>query len=217
MRGPLANGEHTVKIMDRTTGGTAASPEPVVIDHSSKHVRSDGPTRQTRFENNRWGRSLINIGLIITLAAILTANLPASAVKSRLYPVAQPYLNALGIGEDWGVFAPNPRTEVIYAGAVIKYSDRSESVWNFPVRPGIMAYSDYRWQKYEEHIRLDAYKGLWQPFATYLVKHEAVPGKKAVQVSLARKWAKILPPGAPTSLGPWAQYSYYVAPVGGTK
>lgn len=160
---------------------------------------------------------MINLGLIITLAAILTATMPASTIKTRLLPSAQLVLTALGMGEDWGVFAPNPRTQVIYAGGVIKYSDRSESVWNFPIRPGIMAYSDYRWQKYEEHIRLDAFKGLWKPFATYLVTHQAAPGKTPVQIGLARKWAEILPPGAPTSLGPWTQYVYYSAPVGGAK
>jgi hypothetical protein len=206
-----------VKTRERTTGVAAPSSEPIVVGHLKRHVRPDRPNPQLRFENSPPGRAVITIGLIVTLAAILTANLPASAVKSRLYPAAQPYLTALGIGEDWGVFAPNPRTQVIYAGGVITYSDRSESVWNFPVRPGIMAYSDYRWQKYEEHVRLDAFKGLWPAFATYLVTHEAVAGKKPVQVRLARKWAEILPPGAPTSLGPWTQYVYFVAPVGGTK
>ena len=200
----------------------AAPAEPSVIDHAAvghtpRRGRSHRPSPQTRFENSRSGRAVLNIGLIVTLAAILTAVMPASVIKDRLLPVAQPALAALGLGEDWGVFAPNPRTEVIYAGGVIKYSDHSESVWNFPVRPGIMAYSDYRWQKYEEHVRLDAFKGLWQAFATYLVTHDAVPGRTPVQVSLARKWAKILPPGAPTSLGPWAQYVYFVAPVGGTR
>jgi len=208
-----------MKIMDRTTGGatTPAEEEPLVVDHTPQHEEPDPPTLQMRFESSRRGRAVITIGLIVTLAAILISLLPASAIKNRLLPVAQPYLNAVGVGEDWGVFAPNPRKEVIYAGGVIKYSDGSESVWNFPVRPGIMAYSDYRWQKFEEHVRLDAFKGLWHPFATYLVTHEAVPGKTPVRVGLARKWAEINPPGAPTSIGPWNRYVYYVATVGGAK
>ena len=203
--------------MDRTTTGAATPPAPPVIDHSSRRVPPDRPSRQTRFENSRGGRAVVNAGLIITLAAILIAVLPASTIKTRLLPVARPYLTALGVGEDWGVFAPNPRAQVIYAGGVIKYWDRSESVWTFPVRPGIMAYSDYRWQKYEEHVRLDAYKSLWKPFATYLVTHHAVPGKTPVEVALARRWADIRPPGAPTSIGPWSQYVYFAAPVGGAK
>jgi hypothetical protein len=180
-------------------------------------ARAKAGSRQVRFENSKAGRIILNTGLVVTLAAVLIAVLPASVLKDRLLPVAQPYLNVLGMGEDWGVFAPDPRTQVVYGGAIIRYTDGSESVWNFPVRPGVMAYSDYRWQKFEEHVRLDAFKGLWKPFADYLAADEATPGKTPVQIGLVRKWADIHPPGAPTSLGPWSQYVYYVAPVGGTK
>jgi hypothetical protein len=205
------------RLMNRAAGGTSAEQEVPAIDPTSERNRLERPSVQTRFETSKPGRALINVGLIVTLAAILVANLPASTIKDDLLPVAQPYLTALGIGEDWGVFAPNPRTEVVYAGGVIKYSDGSESVWNFPIRPGIMAYSDYRWQKFEEHVRLDMYNGLLPQFATYLATHEATPGKKATRIGLFRRWAEIQPPGAPVSLGPWSRYVYYVAPVGGTK
>lgn len=216
-----------MKILDRARASddpTVSTPPPdpastpvQVVDIPSTDHRPEPPSIQNRFENTRRGRAVITVGLIITLAAILIAVLPTSQIKDRLLPVARPYLFALGVGEDWGVFAPNPRTQVIYAGGVIKYSDRSESVWNFPIRPGIMAYSDYRWQKYEEHVRLDSFKGLWQPFATYVVTHGATPGKTPVQISLARRWAEILPPGAPKSIGPWTQYVYYTVKVGGAK
>jgi hypothetical protein len=160
---------------------------------------------------------MISFGLIVTLAAILVACLPDSVIKSSLLVRVQPYLTAVGLGEDWAVFAPNPRMAVIYGTGRIQYSDGTSSVWSFPVRRGLMAYSDYRWQKFEEHVRLDDYHRLWQPFAQYLADHESTPGRKPVQVSLMRRWADIQPPGVRPGLGPWSQYVYYVLPVRGAK
>jgi hypothetical protein len=172
---------------------------------------------QERIEASAVGRGMISFGLIVTLAAILVTCLPDSVIKSSLLVRAQPYLTAVGLGEDWAVFAPNPRMAVIYGTGHIQYSDGTSLVWSFPVRRGLMAYSDYRWQKFEEHVRLDDYHGLWQPFAQYLADHESTPGRKPVQVSLMRRWADIQPPGVTPGLGPWSQYVYYVMPVRGAK
>lgn len=169
---------------------------------------------QVRLENTPVGRALINAGIIVTLAAILVVSMPASVIRSTLLVWAQPYLSAVGLGEDWGVFAPSPRTTVIYGTARIRYSDGTSSEWSFPTRPGLMAYSDYRWQKFEEHVRLDGYSGLWQPFARYLARHKSTPDHTPVRVDLTRRWADIHPPGVRPSLGPWAQYVYYIMPVG---
>lgn len=191
---------------------------------AQRHARSkgaEGPGEargiwaQLRKGNVKQG--LISAGLIVTLAAMFAAIMPASVIKAALLVPAQPYLNVLGLGEDWGVFAPNPRQEVIYATGVFAYTDGTKSEWSFPVRPGIMAYSDYRWQKFEEHVRLDSFKGLWKPFSEYLVTHEAIPGKTVRQVGLARRWAEINPPGVSPSLKPWKQYMYSVMNVGGVK
>jgi hypothetical protein len=177
-------------------------------------------TERTQVDPGAYGRikkTLISIALAVTLAAIFVANMPASTIKTQLMVAAQPCLNALGIGQDWGVFSPNPRRQIIYSGGLIAYSDGSASIWNFPMRPGIMAYSDYRWQKFEEHVRLDNFKGLWQPFSQYLVTHVATPGKKPVQVALIRRWADIQPPASGVAQGPWSQTAYYVANVEGAR
>ena len=208
---------------ETSTGeGSSAPSEETAGSPSRRHSRPGADHVDTvgfwaNLKQGKVGQALISGGLILTLAAMFAAIMPASAIKSALLVPAQPYLNALGMGEDWGVFAPNPRQEVIYATGVLAYSDGTRSTWSFPVRPGIMAYSDYRWQKFEEHVRLDSFKGLWKPFSEYLVTHEATPGKKVVQVGLARRWADINPPGKSPSLSPWKQYMYSVMNVGGVK
>lgn len=201
--------------------GRVSSDRPI---NESRHrpqidAMSSSPVEEAkpRTLRQRVQRVLLNIGLSATVAAIFVAIMPASVARSDLMVPAQPYLSALGLSECWGVFAPNPRSQVIFASGHIVYSDGTASVWEFPIRPGIMAYSDYRWQKYEEKVRLDSYRGLWKPFSEYLVKHEATPGKTPVQVGLARRWADIKPPGSSTSLGPWSKYIYSVMNVRGAK
>jgi hypothetical protein len=163
------------------------------------------------------GQALINLFLIVTLAAVLVANLPDSVVKARLIAPAHSYLTALGLGQNWSVFAPNPRQDVIHVTGDIEYSDGSSSTWSFPVRTGLMAYSDYRWQKFGEHLRLDSNRQLWQPFATYLASQERVGGRTPVRVSLVRRWAELQPPGGTMVLGPWRQFVYYTTPVDGER
>lgn len=181
-----------------------------------ENVAADGTNRADAASGAgaRLKRAVISVGLMITLAAISVANMPASTIKARLMVGAKPYLNVLGIGQSWGTFAPNPRSEVVYAGGRIAYSDGTLTTWDFPMRPGAMAYSDYRWQRFEEHIPLDGSRDLWQPFAQYLATHQAVPGKMPVQVALVRRRAQIRPPGATVALSPWSQSVYYVADAG---
>jgi hypothetical protein len=140
--------------------------------------------------------------------------MPNSTLKSRLIVPAQSYLAAIGLGQSWGVFAPNPRQDVIYVTGHIQYSDGTTSVWSFPARTGIMAYSDYRWQKFGEHVRLDTNQQLWPSFAAYLAHHESRRGDKPVQVSLMRRWAELQPPGTTSGVGPWKQFVFYSTSVG---
>jgi hypothetical protein len=80
-----------------------------------------------------------------------------------------------------------------------------------------LAYSDYRWQKFGEHLRLDSNRQLWEPFATYLAGQERVGGRTPVRVSLVRRWAELRPPGGAMGLGPWQQFVYYTTPVDGER
>jgi hypothetical protein len=179
---------------------------------------NESPSAGSREQAERkWGvpgRALLNFILLVTLGAIFVANMPDSTIKSRLIAPAQSYLTAIGLGQNWGVFAPNPRRDVIYVTGHIQYSDGTTSVWSFPVRTGLMAYSDYRWQKFGEHVRLDKNRELWQPFAAYLASHESKRGHNPVQVSLMRRWAELRPPGETPGVGPWRQFVYYATPVG---
>jgi hypothetical protein len=168
-------------------------------------------------EQRTRGQALINLFLIVTLAAMLVANLPDSVIKARLIAPAQSYLTALGMGQNWGVFAPNPRRDIVFVTADIEYADGTASTWSFPVRDGVMAYSDYRWQKFGEHLRLDSRRQLWKSFATYLARQERADGRRPVRVSLVRHWTRLPPPGGPMELDRWNAFVFYSLSVDGAR
>ena len=173
--GVMINGASVAEQTDRAKRRSPEAPD------SENETSSAGSLEQAERGWSVAGRALLNFALIVTLAAILVANMPNSTLKSRLIVPAQSYLAAIGLGQSWGVFAPNPRQDVIYVTGHIQYSDGTTSVWSFPARTGIMAYSDYRWQKFGEHVRLDTNQQLWPTFAAYLAHHESQRGDKPVQ------------------------------------
>lgn len=210
--------------MDRTADTTADEVDPQGGRTSTRARQSpvgSGPESDARPGRHRAGRArlhgparvLVNVGLVVTLTAMLVANMPDSVVKSRLLVGVQPYLNALGLGQNWGMFAPNPRTQAVYVTGHLRYSDGTSSVWSAPARTGLMAYSDYRWRKFGEHLRLDRNRHLWHPFAAYVARHDAKRGREPVDVSLVRQWADLPSPGSTPDVGPWRRFVYYTTPV----
>lgn len=167
-----------------------------------------------RLEETVVGRAVISLGLIVALAAISVSNMPDSEIRDALVGWAQPYLNATGLDMDWGVFAPNPQGGTYDMEGRIDYADGSSSVWNFPTRPALWAYSDYRWQKLEEWVRLDEDQETWRPFAEYLASEARRGGRTPTRVSLVRRWTESLPPGQGPEHGPWHEFTFYVERVG---
>ena len=212
--------EVTHAVADRIETGRPGGAEQLpagALGGSSRSSSSGAMNAGVERAQRTRGQALINLFLIVTLAAMLVANLPDSEIKARLIAPAQSYLTALGMGQNWGVFAPNPRRDIVYVTADIEYADGTASTWSFPVRDGVMAYSDYRWQKFGEHLRLDSRRQLWKPFAIYLARQERADGRTPVRVSLARHWTRLPPPGGSMELDPWNEFVFYSLPVDGVR
>jgi hypothetical protein len=148
------------------------------------------------FESSRGGRRLISALLIVLLLGILVNNLPRqSHLQERLSNLTEPYMNALGLDQYWGVFAPDPRRHSIEFEARIEYRDGSSEIWRPPDRdPVIGAYWDYRWRKYAENAVLDQSNlTLWDPTAAWIAREHRE--RDPVRVLLFRRIAKLTPPG----------------------
>lgn len=162
------------------------------------------------------GRAVISVGVLVTVGAMLAANLPASQLQRDLGRVAQPYVNAVGIGQDWGIFS-RPRELSAYVYARVDYADGTSSVVNFPSGRGLDGYVDYRWQKFEEWVRPDAGRRLWDPLARYVAERAREGGREPVRVALVRRWADTERPGPGPQRAPWREYTFYVLTVGPSR
>jgi hypothetical protein len=168
---------------------------------------------QDRIEASTLGRVLISVGVTVTIFAVVVLNMPDSQLRSHLMAVVGPYVRITGLDQDWAVFAP-PRTISLSVEARIDDSDGSTTTVTLPRRSGIGAYTDYRWGKFEERVRLDVNHGLWEPYARFLADRSRAEGRSPVRVSLVRRWAETLPPGPGPERGPWQEFTFYVLRVG---
>ena len=109
---------------------------------------------RTRVAASSAGRALTSLAIGCIVVAMVVPNLPDSQLRSNLMTPVAPFVRAVGLDQDWAVFAP-PRTISLQVEGHVEYADGTTSVERFPRASGIAAYADYRWRKYEERLRLD--------------------------------------------------------------
>jgi hypothetical protein len=158
---------------------------------------------------------LISVFAAFTVAAILVVNAPVSALRSDAGRVTDPFVQATGLDQNWGIFA-SPRTLSAYVDGRVDFADGSSVVIPISTGHGLRAAVDYRWQKYEEQVRLDDGRALWGDYARFLARESRAAGRVPVRVSLVRRFAQTLPPGAGPERGPWSSDTYFVYNVAST-
>ncbi len=186
---------------------------------------------QQRFEKSAGGRILLSALIIVLVASIAAWNLPpavgpdgGSALRRDAMQVGSPLLFALGLDQNWGVFAP-PRVQTIALSAQIFYSNGHSKRWTPPTSTGNLfgAYRDYRWVKYLENIIQDSSSGDWPSLSAWLARTNSGPGQRPVSVTLTRYFSTIEPltarnrqriPGAPAAgSSAWQHDDFFNYPV----
>jgi hypothetical protein len=166
---------------------------------------------QAKLEGTAWGRGLISGFIAVTVAAVVLTNLPNSAVKRATDAVVVPYVNATGLGQNWGVFSPDPRRFSVTVAARITYDDGATETWQVPDHgPWLGTYRRYRWRKWMDLVRLDANGGIWEATADWLARTHEASGRAVVQVTLIRRWYDTPPPGAADARPEWNEYEFFV-------
>ncbi len=158
------------------------------------------------------GRLAISAFVIVLLGAILTANLPGSAMQRRLLSLGHGVVYGLGLDQNWNVFAPDPRQQTLDLEAHVRFADGSTSVWHVPSGGALIgSYWDYRWRKWLEYATQDPNAFLWTPAASY-VGRENVDGQPT-QIALVRRSADLPPPGHVRDRLKWKDEQFFVMPV----
>ena len=103
---------------------------------------------------------------------MVVTNLPESLLRRKLSKVADPYLKATGLDQNWRIFAPNPRQTSLRLEARVRYDDGSVVVWRPPAGGDLVgAYWDYRWRKWLENVTVDPEReALWRPAAMFAAR-----------------------------------------------
>jgi hypothetical protein len=153
---------------------------------------------QARFEESIAGRVVISAFIVITLLAVMTANLPTSRLQDLLLSAGHRYIYGTGLDQNWGVFSPDPRRVTIQVRADVTYADGSKTSWEIPRRnPVVGAYVDYRWLKWAEYVVSPEFiPTLDRPFALFVARRVSTPTHRPVRVALTNTWYDILAPGA---------------------
>jgi hypothetical protein len=168
---------------------------------------------QERLEKAPAGRALISVFLLFTVFSLVVWNLPDSEVKRQALGVVRPYVNAVGLDQNWGVFAPDPRRQTTQLFARVTYADGREETWRVPSGdPVVGEYWDYRWRKWAEWAIADAYDHLWQPAAEWFARRAGEHGE-VEKVVLVRRWYDLYPPGPGPARGEWQEFEYYTLTV----
>jgi hypothetical protein len=171
----------------------------------------EAPGWQSRLESSPFGRGILSVLILITLIAIIATNLPNSDLRRVVMKPGQPYLNALGLDQAWGVFAPDPRRDSIDISAVVTYDDGRVAQWNIPRNGALIgSYTDYRWGKWEEFlIQPGVGNSLWLPAAQWAASRVTRPGHTVKRVVLVERYRQLFAPGVSPSQGPTRRLVFY--------
>jgi hypothetical protein len=159
-------------------------------------------------------RIMITIFVVVTVAAVLVQNMPTSVLQDGLMVAARPYLNLTGLDQTWSIFSPNPRQDSAYVLARIERADGSVAFRPIPTGIGPSEYWGYRWQKYGESLSDPVGgRGLWRPYAEWVVNQDRREGGTPVRVTLVRRASGNLPPGSQPDALPFVDRDFYTATV----
>jgi Family of unknown function (DUF5819) len=169
---------------------------------------------QQRLESSVAGRAAISVFLIVTLVSLIVWNLPDSEIQRKSLKFVRPYITALSLEQNWGVFAPDPRRQTIDFFARVRYDDGSEEVVRMPTGGSVVgAYWDYHWWKWVESVISDKRDALWKPAAVWFARRATTDTRRPVKVMLVRRWYDLYPPGPGPSHGDWNEKTYYTLTV----
>jgi hypothetical protein len=146
---------------------------------------------------------------VLAVVVCLVANaLPDTPVTRPLGRPVASLFRVTGLGQGWGVFAPNPRRLQIDLSARVEFADGSAIVWRVP--HGGEA-RDYRWRKWMEHVVVAPDAGLSQRTGRYLAGTLASGMSRPVRVIVTRRWTA-MPAFGTATRRPWISRQTVVTP-----
>lgn len=165
----------------------------------------------SRLITSRAGRWVVALVLVVGGVWIVGPNMPAGPFRDQVDALWRPATEA-GLVQDWGVFSPNPRDQSLDVRARVEFDDDTSTFWDVPeLDPIVGAYRQYRWQKWQERVRLDDNRWMWDTTAAWIAGQVDTGDRTVVRVTLIRRWIDHEPLGTPEPIdSDWNEFEYHV-------
>jgi hypothetical protein len=148
------------------------------------------------------------------------AALHGQRLLTRLRDGLSPYATALGLRQDWMMFAPNPTRENTFIDAEITYRSGRKRIWTFPQMQELgyaERYAKERYRKFaNERLWVKEASFLWPDAARYIARLNREPSDPPRIVKLAHyrciiPWAP--PPGEEPPPERWEREVFFTYTV----
>jgi hypothetical protein len=170
-------------------------------------VQGQRQSLSERFERSSPGQLIITVGVVLFLLCEIGTNLPSSAIQRKESETTNRFARILGVEQEWGVFAPDPRPTSLRLEARVTFEDGTRTVWHVPEGSSIgenLRY--YRWRKWLERARSDSYTAIWDPTARWIASLYEGRRSPVSRVQLVRRFHdNALGPDQP----PYREHVYY--------
>ncbi len=162
-------------------------------------------------------RSLINAFLGFHLVAMVFWSQPDMyQPRTLINDITSGYMHFLGVWTAWDMFAPGPRTILIYMDATVTLRDGTQQTWSFPRMEQLGLYERLRNERFRkwahDSVRMDTAQNTWEPAALYIARQFTDPDNPPVEVQLHRHWSYIPPPpetGSTIVTRPFEHFTFY--------
>lgn len=167
-----------------------APPRPEAADVDGdvgRDVDVTSPADDLPLAGTRTGRRLLSVVVVVLVGAMLVSNLPSTAVTDRLEMFEDPVTSVTGLGQNWALFAPVPRSTTLQLRAEIEHEDGTVEEWTPPLGdPFVGVYRTYRWRKWSNNVARPEHTRLHRGAVNYL-RHEAErAGTEPAEIRLYR-------------------------------
>ena len=160
-----------------------------------------------RIEGSTLGQAVISAGMVVVIVTVVLWNLPPGPPRDAVRPTVGTAVQALGLEQDWALFAPEPRSFGVGVYATVTHRGGRTEIWRPPHNGHLLSpYRTYRWQKYVERLRADDYSGTWEPTARWIAREA---GSDVVKVVLTRTFRDVAVPGSGTPRPAADRYDFY--------
>ena len=166
-------------------------------------------------KRERLRRGLLSAVLVFAIVCIVAQLVFDSKLQRDVNKVARPFTSALGLDQNWGVFAPDPRPATISMRARIEYADGTAEWWDLPEGGALVGeYWDYRWRKWLEYIINPGFRPiLFRPLAVWLARNHDSFGHRPVRVTFVARWYDLQSPGQKPFKSDLRETAYYTTAI----